>query len=179
MVEFALIAPIFFLLVFGMLEYGMVFRDYLTVANTTRSGARVASAGGKNVAADYQILQSVKSASAALPSSSIVRIVVFRSDATGVFNASCKAGTAVTNLAGTPGCNVYSAADMSLTQAQLTTTGKSNFWAPTTRKDTQSGTGSDYIGVYIKVDHPMITKLFGTTFSLTDNTIMRIEPNFA
>ena len=36
------------LLVMGMLEFGLVFRDYLTVANTTRAGARVGSAAGKN-----------------------------------------------------------------------------------------------------------------------------------
>lgn len=153
----------------------MIFRDYLTVANTTRSGARVASAAGKSSTADYLILQSVKSAVAALPTSSIDKIVVFRSNTTGTMNPTCKTAF-VNNTSSVLGCNVYTAADMNLTQAALASSGKSAHWLPTTRVDSQSGTGSDYIGVWIKVNHPMVTKMFGSAFTLTDQTIMRIEP---
>ena len=40
-VEFALIAPVFFLLVFGMIDFGFVFRDWLILTNGVREGARV------------------------------------------------------------------------------------------------------------------------------------------
>ena len=42
-------------------------------------------------------------------------------------------------------------------------------------RDRQS-VGPDNIGVWIKVNHGMVTKMFGSTFTLTDKTVMRIEP---
>jgi hypothetical protein len=169
MVEFVLIAPLFLMLLMGMLDYGLVFRDYLTVANTTRTGARVGSAAGTDAAADYQILQAIKSASAALPVGTIAGIAVFKSNTTGTIDTTCK----TTWKAGV--CNFYTAADMALSQASLLASGKSAHWAPATREDRQS-VGPDQIGVWVKVNHGMVTKMFGSTKTLTDKTVMRIEP---
>jgi Flp pilus assembly protein TadG len=41
MVEFTLILPILCLLLFGVIQMGIVFHDYITVTDATRSGARV------------------------------------------------------------------------------------------------------------------------------------------
>src|SRR5919197_486237 len=68
LVEFALIAPLLMTLTFGLLEFGLFFKNYLTVANTTRTAARVGSSVGKSADADYQILQAIKGAASALPS---------------------------------------------------------------------------------------------------------------
>ncbi len=43
LVEFALIAPLLFLLLFGILEFGVVIWRYNTVANAAREGARAAA----------------------------------------------------------------------------------------------------------------------------------------
>ncbi len=40
-VEFALIAPLFLLLVFAMIDFGLVFGDWLVLTNGVREGARV------------------------------------------------------------------------------------------------------------------------------------------
>ena len=48
LVELALIVPILLLLVFGVVEYGRIFAAYLTVANGSREGARIATVGGTN-----------------------------------------------------------------------------------------------------------------------------------
>ena len=40
-VEFALVAPLFFLLVFGMIDFGLIFSDWLVLTNGVREGARV------------------------------------------------------------------------------------------------------------------------------------------
>ncbi len=47
-VEFALVLPVLVLLVFGIMEFGMTFRDTLTIASATRTGARTASALGRD-----------------------------------------------------------------------------------------------------------------------------------
>lgn len=42
-VEFALVLPFFFILVFGTIYFGFVFADYLSLSNIARSSAREAS----------------------------------------------------------------------------------------------------------------------------------------
>lgn len=46
--EFALVAPIFFLLLFGIVEGGRFVFYYQTLANATREGARFAIVNGSN-----------------------------------------------------------------------------------------------------------------------------------
>lgn len=48
LVEFALVAPIFFLLLFGIVEGGRFVFYYQTLANATREGARFAIVNGSN-----------------------------------------------------------------------------------------------------------------------------------
>ncbi|MBI2723593.1 MAG: pilus assembly protein [Chloroflexi bacterium] len=45
LVEFSLIIPLFLILVFGVIDFGMGLRAYITVAQATREGARYASVG--------------------------------------------------------------------------------------------------------------------------------------
>lgn len=79
MVEAALIFPVFFLLVFGAVEYGLLFRDTLTVSTTSRSGGRAASAQANNTTADQAILQAMIPPAQALSGglAAVSRIVVF------------------------------------------------------------------------------------------------------
>ena len=42
LVEFALVAPLLFLLLFGIMEFGVAVWRYNTVANAAREGARAA-----------------------------------------------------------------------------------------------------------------------------------------
>ena len=48
MVEFAIVLPVFLLLVFGMMEFGRVMNQYLVVAEAAREGARSAALGGND-----------------------------------------------------------------------------------------------------------------------------------
>ena len=51
LVEFALIMPMFFILIFGVIDFGMGLRAYITVSQATREGARygiVGNTGGGN-----------------------------------------------------------------------------------------------------------------------------------
>ena len=43
MVEFALVAPILLLLVFGIVQFGIMFNNYLTLTDAVRAGARQAA----------------------------------------------------------------------------------------------------------------------------------------
>ena len=46
MVEFALVLPIFILLLMGIMEFGLLFHQYLVVTSASREGARAAAVGG-------------------------------------------------------------------------------------------------------------------------------------
>lgn len=62
-VEFALIAPIFVLLLLGIIEFGLVIYSYNTIALAARDGAR---AGVVPTAGDGQVLSAVFAASPGL-----------------------------------------------------------------------------------------------------------------
>lgn len=47
-------------------------------------------------------------------------------------------------------------------------------WCPTDRNDTVGN--SDYIGVYLKLDHQWLTGIFGDTADIKDYSVIRIEP---
>ena len=45
LVEFALILPVLMILVFGIIDFGMGLRSYISLTNATREGARFAAVG--------------------------------------------------------------------------------------------------------------------------------------
>ncbi|HEX5104854.1 MAG TPA: TadE/TadG family type IV pilus assembly protein [Pirellulaceae bacterium] len=49
-VEFAIVAPVFFLLIFGMIEYGRMVMIQQVITNASREGARAAVLDGTDVA---------------------------------------------------------------------------------------------------------------------------------
>ncbi|MFQ5516430.1 MAG: TadE/TadG family type IV pilus assembly protein [Acidimicrobiia bacterium] len=60
LVEFAIVAPLLIMLVVGMAEFGLVFKDRLSVSAATQAGARVGSTLGTDDGADYAILEAVR-----------------------------------------------------------------------------------------------------------------------
>ena len=45
MTEFAIVLPILALLLFGVIQFGLVFNNYLTLTDAVRAGARKAAVG--------------------------------------------------------------------------------------------------------------------------------------
>lgn len=175
MVEAAFVTPIFFTLVLGVAEIGLAMNDYLALTSAVRAGARVASASGADWPADYNILQAVKRESTALKTANISYIVVYKPAAFGEApSATCQGGVDVTNV-----CNVYTPSDWNRPKTDfgcLTTQSLDKYWCPTTRKVTMSGTGTDYVGVWMKISHPWLTRMFGNDKTFTDTSVIRLEP---
>lgn len=67
LVEMALVLPLFFLLLFGVIEMGRVGYAYITVSNAAREGGRVATIGGTDTA----INSSIKNAAVSLDPASL------------------------------------------------------------------------------------------------------------
>ena len=173
--EAAFITPVFFMLVLGVIELGLCLSDYLALSSAVRGGARVASASGNDVYADWGILNAVEKEGEGLDPDQIQLIVIYKPTTFGELpSATCQAGTGVAGV-----CNVYTYSDFSRPKTDFgcqTNLNLDRFWCPTTRKITLSGTGSDYVGVWVKAVHPWVTKMFGNVKTLTDSSVIRLEP---
>ena len=92
LVEFAMVTVLLFTLLFGIIEFGFVFRDRLTIANAAQSAARVGASMGSAPEADMAILDSLATSLDTLPNSGlgIVRYVdIFEARADGTPASAC------------------------------------------------------------------------------------------
>lgn len=178
-IEAAIVTPVFFLLLFGVLEFGFLFRTDLTTTNASRDGARAASVYGREAETDFLILQTVRQGLAAISLDQLEFVVVYRlTDPTQDMDADCR-------TASKPGvCNRYVASDFDL--ALDYTNGNptphfrcgpnavDRFWCPGDRDS--SIENADLVGVYVETRHRYITGFFGADQTLDDTTVIRIEP---
>lgn len=178
LVEAAILTPVFFLMVFGIIEFGLAFHDKLTAANMSRAGARAATTVGNDLLADQQLVQAVNKAAGALRRSDIQYVVVYRaaSPSARVPSGSCAAGIA----SDFDDCNVYRPVDFDDLASSFGCgpSALDRFWCPTGRKVASSvatGGPPDHIGIYVKVRHDNLTSLFGSGYDFTDDTVLRIE----
>src|SRR5262249_7376870 len=119
LVEAAIVAPLFFMLIFGVVEAGWDFFKRDSTTNMSVVGARAGAGSANDSLADYNVLQAVKGASAGISQSAIKVIVVYRAtSASDTVPSACKAAS-VTNTSTTRGCNRYTGADLSLTSDQF------------------------------------------------------------
>jgi len=213
-VEAAFITPVFFALVLGICEGGLYMKDYLSMSNAVRAGARSASASGADGQADLYTLFDISNEGAALGRHQIQYVVVYKATGpgagptdTGGPTGGCKSGIPQAGI-----CNVYFPIDIDRAVAQvkeesaqrdaiaagtprtldtakiwfgcLTTGPHANaspdrHWCPGTRKDARSDNskaGPDYVGIWMKVNHGWVTKMFGNTTTMTDQSVIQIEP---
>jgi hypothetical protein len=185
LVEFGLFAPLLVVLGMGLLEFGLAFHEANVVRTATRAAARAGSntfaGGGNDAEADFNVLLSLKAGLNSLDSDEVVRIVVYEATgSSGDVPPSCSGFTPGNGLYGSPGganCNVYTGAFLEALPGTWSEA-YDDGWEPEVARDVNSVGGTDFIGVWIETDHTMITGLFGSSLALTDNTVMRLEPDF-
>jgi Flp pilus assembly pilin Flp len=94
LVEFAIVSVLLFTLLFGIVEFGLAFRDRLTMANASQSAARVLAALGNEDDSDFQALSSLATTLETLPNSGVdvVKYVdIYKADIDGNPVGSCPA----------------------------------------------------------------------------------------
>lgn len=182
LVEMILFTPILTMIAIGILEFGLAWRDSITVSSSLRAGARVGSNAGNDRLADYNTLLALQSAIASIPNANIAKVVIFKSTTTdGAVPTACK--TSTTGISGV--CNVYTGAQLaSISSTQFGTSGSTCsgsspdvMWCPLGR-NSQQASGADYLGVWIQVSHPYVTRMFpGSGITIDDSAVMRLEPS--
>lgn len=189
LVEAAFVTVPFMLVVFAILEFGLVFRTDLTIENAAQRGGRSASVGGRAPIADFQIIESIKDGLDDGGMSQIERVIIYRATAPNdPVPASC---LAINNPVGANGvndtCNVYGPDALTLpletspgvpsNEWQCLTSGsRDGFWCPTDRDVSFSLGPRDYVGVYIETTHQYLTGFFGSSVQIDATTVSRLEP---
>ena len=184
-IEAAIVTPVFFILIMGIVEIGLAMNDYLALSSAVRAGSRTASASGDDLHADYNTVQRILRESTALDERDIQAIVIYKAPGfgEGPFTDPTDPDLSCTIRSVDDVCNYYTAADWNRPKEQWgcqeSTGGGASpdiSWCPTDRKVSLSGAGSDYVGVWMKVEHRWVTKMFGNVVTLTDQSVIRLEP---
>ncbi len=176
-VEFALILPIFLLLLFGLVEFAFVMNTSSSVTYASLEAAMIAAEGGRSPGTDCVALQVIERdlVAPALPPR-VQQVEVYWSDANGV-----QIGSAV-NLytrTGSTTC-VYGDGTSITVPYTLTTAG----YPESARCDVLAGCGGshvgvDTVGVRISYQHQWATsfgKFIASSVLFKKSTAVRLEP---
>lgn len=188
-IEAAFVTPVFLLLLFGILEYGLLFRDNLTTNNASQEGARAASVGGRALEADYLTLQTLEHGIAAMGLEPLNYVVIFNANATAPgLGYEIPDGHLCHTQSVDDVCNRYVPADFDKelldtsddpTDFFRCVTSSDNLdgaWCPGDRR-AGLGDNSDLIGVYVNTTHTYLTGFFGEQQTLDATTVIRVEPD--
>jgi TadE-like protein len=171
LVETALVLTLLLMLALGAFEYGMVFRDWLSVTIASREGGRVAASAANFGQADCVILEAAAGALQSLTSGEISEIEIYKSSATGSYPGS--------NSAFNRRYSPFVSGDPSLVACSSTNWNAEHLggsWAPNLRVNATGA--ADWIGVRVNFAHDWITGfLWWTgTINFSDDAIFRLEP---
>jgi len=192
LVELTIVTPLLMIILLGLFEIGSAWRANQTVVQAARSGARTITQLGQFEGADQQGLLAIR-ATFGVDAGDITKVVIYKADSDGNMPADC--ATVVPPATAPVGveCNVYGPDDIA--DAETDTlfdtngtdegcsgtdpgdpVGRSAHWCPSDRNNVQ--VSADYVGVYVEFQEQWATGFFGPgTFTISETTVMRIEPN--
>ncbi len=171
MVELAIVAVPLLVILLGLAELGLLWRNALTMDQASRSAARVGANLTNNPAADREALRALVSNLDDDELAQIEYIVLYEVDASGAMPANCDVGSG-------PDCNHYTPA--MLTQLdddskwECASGGFDAQWCPTSRNP-EFHSPVD-LGVLIVAERQWMTGFFGSAIDLTSLTVMRLDP---
>jgi hypothetical protein len=178
LVEAAVSYGILFLALFAVVEFGMVFKDWLSVSQATREGARAGATFGDDLSTDIKVLDGVEDA--------LVPHGWSAGDEVRVFRANNPSGSESQLYTYSPGfdcsdpTNIFppgDCCDWSPCPELNRTLYQVPGWDPRDRDITAPIT--DRIGVSIDMTHAWITGFIGTgTIDLSTTTDFQLEPQF-
>lgn len=150
MLEFALVASVLFLLIFGVIEGGLLVRASSSVSGAADEAARRGAVAANNSSADLQILQQI-AVRGTHKTADIEQIIVYR--ATSAIEGPPQ--TCIDNGSTAGLCNVYDVTHVLATDVSEL---PGCAWCPTDRRSTIDT--FDYLGVYINGDYNGVLGLF-------------------
>ena len=174
MVEMAIVVPIFILLVFGMLEFGLAFKDKLAMAHAVNQATRRATVLGSDATADIDILQAFADGLVGATSlDSVVTVDIFKANADGSKGVYDRY---TVDADGFP-CGWDPCPDPAIVDPVVY--GSPDDYEPCSRDTSLSpADGVDTIGVEVTYTHDWVTGVLGFSQQTWHETSMgRMEPN--
>jgi len=179
LVEFALVFPIFFVLLMGMIEFGLVFNALLSINFASRDASLIAAEAGNAVGSDCVILNKVEQGiGAPANKAKITKVEIYQAGKTG------NPITGKVNTYNRTGSMTCTLPDSTTLTVPYTLNGSAGY-PDTSRCNIQGGCagsgGVDTIGVKITYAYTSFTPL-GTfingsnNYTLTESNAMRMEP---
>lgn len=163
-VEAALVIPALLLLIVGLLEFGLAFKDQLGITSAVRAGARIAAAEPRYANFATDAAAAVAKEGSAVDFSGVQALWVYQADSTGhPEGAGGTFGSCTTNCVKF----VWSAGTKAFVQS-------GGSW-PATSQDACQGQ-QDSLGVYLQLKHTGVTNLIFSSLGLDSYTVMRLEP---
>jgi Flp pilus assembly protein TadG len=163
-VEAAIITPIFLLVVIGVIEFGLAFKDQLAITSAVRAGARIASAEPRIATFATDAASQVAREGSAIDMGDVQALWVYQADASGhPMGAGGTFNSCATN------CVQFTWSSSSNTFVQTGGT-----WNATSQNACQGS--QDAVGVYLSFKHPGVTQVFFNWLGLSSYTVMRFEP---
>lgn len=165
LVEFAMVLTMMLTLSIGAFEWGMGFRDRLSVSQSVREAARVGAAVGDRTDADCRILEAGAGALAAVAGNSVKELWIYESDDSGTVSGSRQ---------------IYRPSQPTDDPATLRCSGGwypiQTTWDPSTRDN--NGPVRDWLGVQVVLDHAWKTGFawWNGTVQWEERVVMHLEP---
>jgi hypothetical protein len=177
LVEMAIILPLLVLLVFGIIEYGLVFKEKLTIAAAAASSARTGATMGTRAEADFAILQALEAGLFdQVDTGVLISVDIFK--ATPSTGAKTTFMNTYTYEPSNPACKWDPCPDP--TPGNFEGYGVPGNWPPADRITTllPGGGGLDVLGIEIVYHHSAVTQLIpGIERDFTELARVRLEPD--
>ena len=167
-VEAAIVTPVVMVLLFGIIEAGFVFKDYLAVAGAVRAGVRTASANPRTATFAQAAANKVAQTGGAMNFNDVNQLWVFKVDPTTGKPIGFPDCTVCVKFRWDSGTNAF----VPITGAGVPT------WASTTQNACSLSIGGplDRIGVYLQLKHDPFTGLVLQTIYISEASILSLEP---
>ena len=172
LVEAAIIYGLLFTTLFAVVEFGLAFKDWLSVSHAAREGARAGATFGNDPSSDILVLDGVEDTLVPIGLSPGDEVTIFRANNPSPLESQTYAYAPNLDCSNSPplsGCCNWNPCP-EFGRASYTVPG----WDPTTRDIIAPGT--DRIGVEIAFTHNWVTGFFGDTLDVTSVTDFQLEP---
>ena len=190
LIEMAIVLPLVMGILFVILDYGIVFRDQLTLQDAVNDAARAGSIMGPDTSVegangDFEVISTLREGLGSIDADAIEQIVVFKGTAPDGGSpeshvpALCKDGTSQ------PGeCNVYPVDDAFLAAQEgnyayfncdATPSSPACNWPPEDRDDGPVPDDIEYLGVWVELRTDRFIGVAGPSF-VDRAAIVRLEP---
>ena len=168
-IEAALLTPLLVLLFFGIIEFGMLFKDYLAVTSSVRAGTRMASAEPRIAGFAQDAADQVAKEGSALDMDNVDELWVYKASRQRL------PGRRATARRSTPARPASSSTGTTATK-KFVAVRSHHLDCYLSRTPASATRPPDSIGVYMKFTYQGVTGLIFNEMPLEEHSVMSLEP---